>query len=234
MPGDNRALLLPCAAPVRGLGRYWVPFRPQLSTTPCLTRECNVKLVSGIGGFMELQFTPPLVYDYEAIQRPDIPEWRRNVLQLATPGLGRDCTLQLRESEWYWPREDSTLRLGPYLLVHGVAVDRDVELEHAAEEAALDLGGEGGLCPWQMMIEGQLIDDPVAQASIYGQIASAAIASRMGNMRRMRRAFKAKAAVMRIEGAFKRWKWRKAVVWNPHTALGRRLLQLSAEAGAAE
>ncbi len=44
----------------------------------------------------------------------------------------------------------------------------------------------------------------------------------------------AKAAVRRIQAAFKRWTWRKAVAWNPHTALGRRLLQRRAEAGAAE
>jgi hypothetical protein len=103
VPGDNRALLLPCAAPVRGLGHYWVPFRPQLSGTPCLTRECNVKLVSGFGGFMQVHFTPPLVYNHGATQQPDTPEWQRDVLQLAAPGRGRDCTLQLRESERYWP-----------------------------------------------------------------------------------------------------------------------------------
>ena len=68
VPGDNRMLLLPCAAPVRGLERYCVPFTPQLSATPCLTRECNVKLVSGVGGFMELLFRPPLVYNYDATQ----------------------------------------------------------------------------------------------------------------------------------------------------------------------
>jgi hypothetical protein len=103
VPGDNRALLLPCAAPVRGLGHYWVPFRPQLSGTPCLTRECNVKLVSGFGGFMQVHFTPPQVYNHGATQQPDTPEWQRDVLQLAAPGRGRDCTLQLRESERYWP-----------------------------------------------------------------------------------------------------------------------------------
>ena len=119
--------------------------------------------------------------------------------------------------------------------MHGVEVDRDLELEHADEEAAEWAEvEEGGLHPWRMMIEGQLIDDPEAHASIYQQIAWAAIASRMVNMYRMHKAFELKAAVRRIEGAFKRWTWRKAVAWNPHTALGRRLLQLKAEAGAAE
>ncbi len=94
--------------------------------------------------------------------------------------------------------------------------------------------GGGGLHPWRMMIEGQLIDDPEAHASSYRQIAWAAIASRMDNMRRMHKAFELKAAVRRIEGAFKRWTWRKAVAWNPHTALGRRLLQLRAARTARE
>ncbi len=62
------------------------------------------------------------------------------------PGRDRNCTLQLRESERYWPFQDCTLRLGPYLLVHGVEVDRDLELEHADEEAAEWADVEEGGC----------------------------------------------------------------------------------------
>jgi hypothetical protein len=85
VPGDNRVLLLPCAAPVRGLGRYWVPFRPQLSGTPCLTRECNMDKVYHGRGFLELHFTPPLAYNYEAAQQPGTPKWQRDVLELVRP-----------------------------------------------------------------------------------------------------------------------------------------------------
>ncbi len=123
VPGDTRVLLLPCAALVRGLDRYWVPFTPELSGTPCLTRECNVKLVYHRDGFEELHYTPPLVHNYEATQQPGTPEWQRDVLELPTPGLGRDCMLQLRMHQRYAPFQDATLRLGPYLLVHGLAVD---------------------------------------------------------------------------------------------------------------
>ncbi len=192
VPGDNRVLLLPCAAPVRGLGHYWVPFGPQLSGTPCLTRECNVDRVYHGRGFHELHITPPLVYNYEAAQQPGTPEWQRDVLELVTHS-GRNRRLQLRIQERRAPFPEATLQLGPYLLVHGVAVD--FFKEHR-DVAPLDV--------------------------------------RFDIIKGMARAFKVRAAVRRIEAAFKRWKWRKEIAWNPNTALGRRLLQRRAEAGAAE
>ena len=162
------------------------------------------------------------------------------MLQLAIHGVGSDCRLQLRMHQRHAPFQDGTLRLGPYLLVHGAAVDRDLEVEYALEGAlealeVLEALADGeAVQPEMMMIEGVLIDDPVDYSRVRGEIARAAVSSRMGTMYRMERAFKLKAAARRISGAFKRWKWRKEVAWNPHTALGRRLLQLRAEAGAAE
>jgi hypothetical protein len=197
VPGDNRVLLLPCAAPVRGLGNYWVPFRPQLSGTPCLTRECNVDRVYHGRGFHELHFTPPLVYNYEAAQQPGTPERQRDVLELVTLS-SRNRKLQLRIRRRHAPFPDATLQLGPYLLVHGVAVDfyKELPRRRHVDVAALDV--------------------------------------RFDIIKGMARAFKVRAAVRRIEAAFTRWKWRKEVAWNPNTALGRRLLQLGAEAHTAE
>jgi hypothetical protein len=182
-----------------------------------------VKLVSGVGGFMELLFRPPLVYNYDAPQQPGTPEGQREVLQLATHGVGSDCRLQLRMHQRHAPFQDGTLRLGPYLLVHGAAVDRDVEVEYALEETleALEALADGEEVQPEMMIEGLLIDNPEGYSRVRVEIAMAAVSSRMRTMYRMER-------------AFKQWKWRKEVAWNPHTALGRRRLQLRAEAGAAE
>jgi hypothetical protein len=231
--GDNRVLLLPCAAPVRGLERYWVTFRPQLSATPCLTRECNVKLVEHRDHITELHFTHALVYNYEATQQPDAPEWQRDVLELATPGLGRNPKLQLRIQERHARFQDATLQLGPYLLVHAVAVDPFKEVDHAAEEL-LAVADRGEVPPEMMMIEGMLIDDLGKYMTVRKRMTVAAVSVRLDTIERMHRAFMLKAAVRRIQAAFKRWTWRKEVAWNPHTALGRRLLQLRAEAGAAE
>jgi hypothetical protein len=97
-----------------------------------------VKLVYHKDGFEELDFTPLLVYNYEATQQPGTPEWQRDVLELAIPGL----KLQLRIQERHASFQDVTLRLGPYLLVYGVAVDFVEEEEHAEE--ALDVMGMGG------------------------------------------------------------------------------------------
>jgi hypothetical protein len=152
VPGDTRVLLLPCAAPVRGLDRYWVPFRPQLSAAPCLTRECNVKHVYHSDTFREVHFTPPLAYNYKATQQPGTPECQRDVLELATPGLGRDCKLQLRSHQRHAPLQDATQLLGGYLLVHGVAVDVDMEL--VPLEQALDALEAGGEVPPEMMMMG--------------------------------------------------------------------------------
>ena len=237
VPGDNRMLLLPCAAPVRGLDRYWVPFRPQLSATPCLTRECNVELlVRDLNAdLVELCFRPPLVYKYDATQQQ--PGTRQSeVLELATHGLDglgldRNCKLQLRIHAHF---KDATLQLGPYLLVHGVRVWWDGEVEHAGQEAREALDQRGEVQPEMMMVEGMLIDDPQENARVREEIARTAVWCRWDTMKRMEEAFKAKAAVRRICGAFKRWKWRKEVAWNPATALGRRLQQLRAEAYAAE
>jgi hypothetical protein len=181
-------------------------------------------------GFEELHFTPPLVYNYEATQEPGIPEWQRNVLQLATPGLGRK--LQLRIKERHAPSQDATLQLGPYLLVYEVLVDFDSEVEHVEEALDLDEGGE--VPPDMMTIEGVLTDDPEAHFEIWIEIAATALLASCDTIKRMARAFKVRAAVRRIEAAFKRWKWKKEVAWNPHTALGRLLLQLGAEAHTAE
>ncbi len=65
-------------------------------------------------------------------------------------------------------------------------------------------------------------------------LAVAALFARLAAIKRMTRAFKVKAAVRRIGGAFKRWKWRMEVAWNPRTALGRQLLLLRAEADTTE
>ncbi len=187
-------------------------------------------------GFNELHYTPPLVYNYKATQQPGTPEWQRDVLELATPGLGRDCRLQLRMHQRHAPFQDATLRLGPYLLVHGVAVDMDKELA-PLEQALNALEERGEVPPEMMMIEGALIDDPeenMEYMELRYEMAAAAVRVRWHTIQRMHMAFMAKAAVRRMCAAFKRWTWRKEVKWNPHTALGRRLLQLRAEAWAAE
>ncbi len=69
--------------------------------------------------------------------------------------------------------------------------------------------------PDMMMIEGVLIDNPEAQIEIRYEILAAALHARWATIKRMARAFKVKAAARRIGGAFKRWKWRMEVAWNP-------------------
>ncbi len=90
--------------------------------------------------------------------------------------------------------------------------------------------GEGEeVPPEMMMIGGMLIDDREWNTEIWCEMAGAALHIRWATIKRTHKAFKLKAVVRRTWGAFNRWKWRKEVAWNPHTALGRRLLQLKAE-----
>ncbi len=63
---------------------------------------------------------------------------------------------------------------------------------------------------------------------ILAEVAAKA-AARRDTLLRMAGAMKAQAAVLHIEAAWLSWRFRKEVLWNPNTELGRRAKQREIE-----